>query len=243
MEAQRSADVASGRSHLPLRVDTGLCDVGLCLEVTHGRWRTLDDRSQAVLGGGMGDVGVGGEREDFYCYCQHEHEHVLSVACGLVNTWMDVCGMTFGSNRRLCDCSGGGELRSDKTSKRRIKASPPTRVTARVKEKEKEKERSKRLCSHHCISLTLFSAVFKRENRGVIPVQSKIRLNLPRRTLVARAVLLLCWLLLREPWFLLSGRCRVTFKHPCLQTHLTLRDGAVDGSQDGAAYGLGASCA
>lgn len=126
----------------------------------------------------MGDVGVGGERGDFYCDCQHEYEHVLSVACGLVNTWMDACGMTFNSNRRLCDCSGGGELRSDKTSERRIKASPPKRVTARVK--EKEKERSKRLCSHHCISLTLLSAVFKRENCGGIPAQSKVRLNLPR---------------------------------------------------------------
>jgi hypothetical protein len=62
------------------------------------------------------------------------------------------------------DC-GSGELRVD--SKHSIEASRPKRVTRRVKEKEEENREVEYACSHHGISLTLLSAVFKREYRGV----------------------------------------------------------------------------
>jgi hypothetical protein len=119
-----------------------------------------------------------------------------------------------------------------------------------MKRKRKKKREVNHGYSHHCISLTLLSAVFKREYRGV----HSSRANLPWRTngshgrteqsCSARADYYYagCCFKSRSPFFPVAV---VSHSHipACISPRLAFCDGAVDGSQDGAAHGLGTSCA
>lgn len=109
--------------------------------------------------------------------------------------------------------------------------------------------------SHHCISLTLLSAVFKREYRGVhssqkvqfdstcrgVPTDRMVALSSP----VQRGLIIIMLAVVSRvvvPSFPAAVVSHANIP-ACMSPRLAFCDGAVDGSQDGAAHGLGASCA